>query len=232
MGRYSSVQSYADNNPTMRTISHEQATGTSASQSSGTATNTSPNDTADRSEVENPPSSQLSDEAGSAAAGEQQQQQQQQQQQIKQSAVVCETNCLFVGGLHPRIADVHLQKLFKPYGKIDRINVVTHPNNTDKSTKTSAKYGGGSLQQSKGYAFVEYSSVESARLAISRLNGRQLMGRSLAVRPSRKKMAEIARASKDAGKGETVEEARREYSAVQSKIEAVKRAIEEKKKGI
>ena len=229
MGRYSSVQSYADNNPTMRTISHEQATGTSASQSSCTATNTSPNDTADRSEVENPPSSQLSDEAGSAAAGEQQQQQ---QQQVKQSAVLCETNCLFVGGLHPRIADVHLQKLFKPYGKIDRINVVTHPNNTDKSTKTSAKYGGGSLQQSKGYAFVEYSSVESARLAISRLNGRQLMGRSLAVRPSRKKMAEIARASKDAGKGETVEEARREYSAVQSKIEAVKRAIEEKKKGI
>ena len=225
MGRYSSVQSYADNNPTMRTISHEQATGTSASQSSCTATNTSPNDTADRSEVENPPSSQLSDEAGSAAAGEQ-------QQQVKQSAVLCETNCLFVGGLHPRIADVHLQKLFKPYGKIDRINVVTHPNNTDKSTKTSAKYGGGSLQQSKGYAFVEYSSVESARLAISRLNGRQLMGRSLAVRPSRKKMAEIARASKDAGKGETVEEARREYSAVQSKIEAVKRAIEEKKKGI
>lgn len=228
MGRYSSVQSYADNNPTMRTISHEQATGTSASQSSCTATNTSPNDTADRSEVENPPS-QLSDEAGSAAAGEQQQQQ---QQQVKQSAVVCETNCLFVGGLHPRIADVHLQKLFKPYGKIDRINVVTHPNNTDKSTKQTAKYGGGSLQQSKGYAFVEYSSVESARLAISRLNGRQLMGRSLAVRPSRKKMAEIARASKDAGKGETVEEARREYSAVQSKIEAVKRAIEEKKKGI
>ena len=228
MGRYSSVQSYADNNPTMRTISHEQATGTSASQSSCTATNTSPNDTADRSEVENPPSSQLSDEAGSAAAGEQQQQ----QQQVKQSAVLCETNCLFVGGLHPRIADVHLQKLFKPYGKIDRINVVTHPNNTDKSTKTSAKYGGGSLQQSKGYAFVEYGSVESARLAISRLNGRQLMGRSLAVRPSRKKMAEIARASKDAGQGETVEEARREYSAVQSKIEAVKRAIEEKKKGI
>lgn len=226
MGRYSSVQSYADNNPTMRTISHEQATGTSASQSSGTVTNTSHNATADRSEVENPPS-QLSDEAGSAAAGEQQQ-----QQQIKQSAVVCETNCVFVGGLHPRIADVHLQKLFKPYGKIDRINVVTHPNNTDKSTKTSAKYGGGSLQQSKGYAFVEYSSVESARLAISRLNGRQLMGRSLAVRPSRKKMAEIARASKDAGKGETVEEARREYSAVQSKIEAVKRAIDEKKKGI
>lgn len=228
MGRYSSVQSYADNNPTMRTISHEQATGTSASQSSGTVTNTSHNATADRSEVENPPS-QLSDEAGSAAAGEQQQQQ---QQQVKQSAVVCETNCVFVGGLHPRIADVHLQKLFKPYGKIDRINVVTHPNNTDKSTKTSAKYGGGSLQQSKGYAFVEYSSVESARLAISRLNGRQLMGRSLAVRPSRKKMAEIARASKDAGKGETVEEARREYSAVQSKIEAVKRAIDEKKKGI
>ena len=212
----------------MRTISHEQATGTSASQSSGTVTNTSHNATADRSEVENPPS-QLSDEAGSAAAGEQQQQQ---QQQVKQSAVVCETNCVFVGGLHPRIADVHLQKLFKPYGKVDRINVVTHPNNTDKSTKTSAKYGGGSLQQSKGYAFVEYSSVESARLAISRLNGRQLMGRSLAVRPSRKKMAEIARASKDAGKGETVEEARREYSAVQSKIEAVKRAIDEKKKGI
>ena len=84
---------------------------------------------------------------------------------------------------------------------------------------------------------MEYTNIESARLAITRLNGRQPMGRSLAVRPSRRKMADVARSSggSDYGKGTTqitAEEARREYGAVQSKIEAVKRAIEQKKKGM
>ena len=122
--------------------------------------------------------------------------------------------------------------MFSPYGEIVRISIVTHNKNDYKPNKYAT-----SLLSSKGYAFVEYTNIESARLAITRLNGRTLMGRSLAVRPSRRKMADVTRSSggSDSGKGTTqitAEEARREYGAVQSKIEAVKRAIEQKKKGM
>ena len=227
MGRYTNVQSYADNSPTMRTISYEQATGRAS-----VAANTTNTDI--RNEVEQPPAradaaispQQKSDDDAAAAKSAQQ------QQQNASAAALCDTNSLFVGGLHPRISDLHLQKLFSPYGEIVRISIVTHNKNDYKPNKYAT-----SLQQSKGYAFVEYTNIESARLAITRLNGRQLMGRSLAVRPSRRKMADVTRSSggSDSGKGTTqitAEEARREYGAVQSKIEAVKRAIEQKKKGM
>lgn len=244
MGRYTNVQSYADNSPTMRTISYEQATGRAS-----VAANTTNTDT--RNEVEQPPtradaaisSQQKSDDAAAAANSTHQKKQptksdgidtdKSPQQQNASAAAVCDTNSLFVGGLHPRIGDLHLQKLFSPYGEIVRISIVTHNKNDYKPNKYAT-----SLQQSsKGYAFVEYTNIESARLAITRLNGRQLMGRSLAVRPSRRKMADVTRSSGggDSGKGTTqitAEEARREYGAVQSKIEAVKRAIEQKKRGM
>jgi RNA recognition motif-containing protein len=158
------------------------------------------------------------------------------------SAPSCDTTSLFVGGLHPRIGDLHLQKLFSPYGEIVRINIVTNnpsdsqSHNIHSKTVVPAKYKVG-LHQSKGYAFVEYTSVESAQLAISRLDGRQLMGKTLAVRPSRRKTNNQDRVGPGVNAGKTgtavsAEEARREYKAVQSKIEAVKRAIEQNKKGL
>jgi RNA recognition motif-containing protein len=160
------------------------------------------------------------------------------------SALSCDTTSLFVGGLHPRIGDLHLQKLFSPYGEIVRINIVTnnpsdsqsHSIHSKSAVPTKYKIG---LQQSKGYAFVEYTRVESAQLAIARLDGRQLMGRSLAVRPSRRKTSNQDRIGHGVNSGKTgtgatmsAEETRREYRAVQSKIEAVKRAIEQKQKGV
>jgi RNA recognition motif-containing protein len=166
-------------------------------------------------------------------------------------SIACETTSLFVGNLHPRIGDLHLQKLFSPYGEIVRIHIATHNSNTTNATSTSrpqhsnpysksrmpAKYAAG-LHQSKGYAFVEYNNVESARHAISRLDGRQLMGKNLAVRPSRRKTdgyGNTVSGGTGTAKGSealTAEEAKREYSSVQSKIEQVKRALEQKKRGI
>jgi RNA recognition motif-containing protein len=154
----------------------------------------------------------------------------------------CDTTTLFVGGLHPRIGDLHLQKLFSPYGEVVRINIVTHnpsmnprPASTHSKSATPTKYIAG-LHQSKGFAFVEYKNIESARLAMSRLDRRQLMGRSLAVRPALKKLGDISvgigsgATSTGAESKVTADEAKRQYGAVQSKIEAVKRAIERKKR--
>lgn len=256
MGRYTNVQSYADNSPSMRTISYEQATG---------MTVTSPaSPSPDASEGQRPPppppprcasavggtsddniakSSQLKNDDD--ADGDESLRNQAQPLDAVSPAVSCDTSTLFVGGLNPRIGDLHLRKLFSPYGEIVRIHIVTNNPNDPKQnnvfqSKSSmpAKYTTG-LQQSKGFAFVEYTQIESARLAISRLDGRQLMGRSLAVRPSRKRTSELSRGGsgvgqtgKSGGGKISAEDARREYTAVQTKIEAVKRAIEQKKMGL
>lgn len=64
------------------------------------------------------------------------------------------------------------------------------------------------------------------------------MGKNLAVRPSRRKTdgyGNTVSGGTGTAKGSkalTAEEAKREYSSVQSKIEQVKRALEQKKRGI
>ena len=146
-------------------------------------------------------------------------------------SIVCDTPSLFVGNLHPRLSDLHLEKLFRPYGELLRIHIVTGspPAETSRSRsgatpKQPPKHFAQS-QKPRGYAFVEYKSVASAKLAISRLNGRQLLGKPLAVRPSHRKPNETAGAKNP-------NSTRKECAALESRIEAVKKAIEQKKKGI
>lgn len=151
------------------------------------------------------------------------------------TSITCNTKTLFVGGLHPRICDLHLQKLFAPYGSINRIHLVTHkpgvvPTSSNPAAKAKAatKHAFGS-QQSKGYAFVEYATVESARMAISRIDGRKLLGKNLAVRPAKRQQIEHGASNYDV-REVTVEEAKREVQSVQSKIDSLKKALEEKTK--
>uniref|UniRef100_A0A7S4N508 RRM domain-containing protein n=1 Tax=Odontella aurita TaxID=265563 RepID=A0A7S4N508_9STRA len=139
-------------------------------------------------------------------------------------AAKCRTSTLFVGGLHPRVADVHLQKLFQPYGTITRIFQVKHKE-------------GSLIGQPKGYAFVEFLTVDSARSAIKRIDGRMLLGRTLHVRPAHNKTEGGATPDENAGAGGSggskptdTRSLRKEKSEVESKIEAVKRAIEEKRR--
>ena len=129
----------------------------------------------------------------------------------------CQTATLFVGNLHPRIGDAHLTKLFSPYGTLNRIALVKN----------------GASGQPKGYAFIEFNSVESARMAIRRVDGRVLLQKALAVRPAHEKTGSAANnddGDKSSGTGvKDKRQVRKEKSEVLSKIEAVKRAIEEKK---
>jgi RNA recognition motif-containing protein len=130
---------------------------------------------------------------------------------------VCTTGSLFVGGLHPRVADVHLQKLFQPYGTVQRIFQCRHPGN----------------DQPKGFGFVEYESMESAQLALERLNGRVLLGRTLRVRPAKAKSEASSSSSGQGGILTTaiptdLRSVQKQTSNIESRIEAVKRAIREK----
>ena len=235
MGRYSTVQSYADNSSDMRTIPYDQAVGSreinDTADKSAIKPNSNDNDTKQQQTSSQPKSNDeqqtksLSIESANlksdtAESLQQKQNQQQTNSRNSKAASECNTNCLFVGGLHSRIQEVHLSKLFSPYGEVVSIKIVTNnPYGSGKLTTT----------ESKGYAFVEYTTVEEARLAISRLDNRQLLGRTLTIRPSRRKMNELSRSGT---KELSAAEAKRAASSVESKIEAVKRAIEEKKKGI
>lgn len=147
------------------------------------------------------------------------------------SAVIaskCQTSTLFVGSLHPRITDAHLHKLFQPYGSINRVHICTHSLHDERNAG-----------KPKGYAFVEYTTIDSARLAIMKLDGRTLLGRALVVRPAHDKTGGTTGASTDSMDGTAAAGVkgssdprllRKEKTEIESKMEAVKRAIEEKKR--
>ena len=79
------------------------------------------------------------------------------------AATTTNKTTIFVGGLHPRIAQAHLEKLLQPYGDIQRLHYVVH----------------------KGFCFCEYSAEEQARAAQVALDGKRLLGKILSVKPAK-----------------------------------------------
>ncbi|PJF36611.1 MAG: RNA-binding protein [Candidatus Thermofonsia Clade 1 bacterium] len=71
---------------------------------------------------------------------------------------------LYVGDLPAEVTEEHLTELFAEIGNVESINLVR-----------SARQG------LHGFAFVEMSEPEAARLAAQRLNGRTLCGSRLIV---------------------------------------------------
>ena len=72
---------------------------------------------------------------------------------------------IYVGGLPYSVADGELEDLFSAHGTVESAKVIT-----DKYTNSS-----------RGFGFVEMSSVEEAEKAIEALNGTELQGRTLTV---------------------------------------------------
>ena len=136
--------------------------------------------------------------------------------------LVLNAPCLFVGNLHPHIVpDIHLRKLFQSYGSIERISSIKF--------KSGPRAG-----QLRDFAFVEFASIDSARKAMNALNGRSLIGRKLSVAPADKKTPDkedlATNVRRDSLLSGDVKKIRKEKSEIEKKIEAVKRAIEEKKR--
>ena len=78
---------------------------------------------------------------------------------------------IFVGNLDFAATESSLRSLFEPYGKVDRVNLVT-----DRDTG-----------RSRGFAFVEMTDSAEADRAIAALNGTDLDGRALNINEARPK---------------------------------------------
>lgn len=75
---------------------------------------------------------------------------------------------IFVGRLSHAITELHLELLFGHFGQVDRATVVM-----DRSTGASKQFG-----------FVEMHDPKAAQEAINKLNGAELEGARLVVKPA------------------------------------------------
>ena len=78
---------------------------------------------------------------------------------------------IYVGSLPYSVDETQLEELFKPYGQVSDVQVITD------------RYTG----QAKGFAFVEMANEEEAQNAIQALNGSELGGRTLTVNEARER---------------------------------------------
>jgi len=78
---------------------------------------------------------------------------------------------LYVSNLGFHVSDEGLQKLFEPFGAVTSAKVIN-----DRETG-----------KSRGFGFVEMGSSAEANEAISKLNGKELEGRSISVSVAREK---------------------------------------------
>ncbi len=78
---------------------------------------------------------------------------------------------LYVGNLSKQINDSQLNDLATPFGKIVSANVATER----------------SSGESKGFGFIEFTTADEARAAITGLDGRDVNGQNLKVNEAKPK---------------------------------------------
>ncbi|KAH1080454.1 hypothetical protein J1N35_020215 [Gossypium stocksii] len=93
---------------------------------------------------------------------------------------------LYVGNLDLRITEAALIKMFSPYGKIISEDFLWHTRGPKRG-------------EPRGFAFIQYSTKEEAKLAKEKMHGRLACGRPLMVRLASEKYLEEA-AAQDSSK--------------------------------
>mmetsp|Transcript_17905 Transcript_17905/g.20688 ORF Transcript_17905/g.20688 Transcript_17905/m.20688 type:complete len:202 (+) Transcript_17905:225-830(+) len=152
--------------------------------------------------------------------------------------VSCTTPTVYVGNLHPRIAESHLLKLFQRFGDIHRIHIVRR--NTNSGTASEGKRHGSTSSSRVDkqtliytYAFIEFKVIASAISAITKLHGHSLLGLSLVVRPANSSSKAPTSSGSSAGDNTVlaVKDSaglKKEKNAVVNKIAEIKRTLEER----
>ncbi|KAA8533683.1 hypothetical protein F0562_031200 [Nyssa sinensis] len=88
----------------------------------------------------------------------------------------CESR-LYVGNLDLRITEATLIKMFSPFGKIVAEDFLWHTRGPKRG-------------EPRGFAFIQFSSKEEAKLAKEKMNGKLACGRPLVVRLASEKYLE------------------------------------------
>ncbi len=79
---------------------------------------------------------------------------------------------IYIGNLSPTVTDQDLQQVFENFGQVVSAMVIK-----DRSSG-----------QSRGFGFVEMPNSVEAQVAIGRLNGKDLKGRTIRVSEARPRM--------------------------------------------
>ncbi|KAJ3297484.1 hypothetical protein HK104_000443 [Borealophlyctis nickersoniae] len=74
-------------------------------------------------------------------------------------------NRLYVGSLHFNITEEDLKAVFEPFGPIEFVDLHKDPE----------------TGRSRGFAFIQYERPEDAKIALDKMNGFEIMGRSIRV---------------------------------------------------
>ncbi|XP_015389553.1 uncharacterized protein LOC102607794 isoform X1 [Citrus sinensis] len=96
---------------------------------------------------------------------------------------------LYIGNLDLKITEAALIKMFSPYGKIVSEDFLWHTRGPKRGVP-------------RGFAFIEYSTKEEAKLAKEKMHGRLACGRPLVVRLASEKYLEDAAQNSSKAVGE------------------------------
>ncbi|KAK8692731.1 hypothetical protein V6N13_070338 [Hibiscus sabdariffa] len=98
---------------------------------------------------------------------------------------------LYVGNLDLRITEAALIKMFSPYGKIISEDFLWHTRGPKRG-------------EPRGFAFIQYSTKEEAKLAKEKMHGRLACGRPLMVHLASEKYSEEAPKNSSKARGEAI----------------------------
>ncbi|CAB4301910.1 unnamed protein product [Prunus armeniaca] len=123
---------------------------------------------------------------------------------------------IYIGNLDLRITEAALIKMFSPFGKIVTEDFLWHTRGRKRG-------------EPRGFAFIQYSSKEEAKLAKEKMHGRLACGRPLVVRVSSEKYTVEAAENSSKGAGEATKTSPSGSSSGQtsrsSKIAAIKNKL-------
>ncbi len=107
---------------------------------------------------------------------------------------------VYIGNLSSRASECHVLKLAKPFGAIEKLDLVCGLNARGQRVP-------------RGFAFVTFRDASAARKAVSALDGVTLMGRQIRVsvaKPSKHELRRLLGEEGRKGRKRTLEEARSE----------------------
>jgi cold-inducible RNA-binding protein len=92
---------------------------------------------------------------------------------------------IYVGGLANQITEDDLRKAFEAFGQVESANIIKD------------KFSG----ESRGFGFVQMPSKQEAQSAIEKMNGADLMGRTVTVNEARPRVERPSGGGRDRDRG-------------------------------